>query len=393
MQVKYDLGDWEKRKAALLPVLDAAAGEGLVNRDQLGRLADFLLGRGIKVGAEPHSAAPALPPESLDAPIAGEPVATVEESEAPRFIRGFHDILITIGIVVVLLGLGGLATIYAVIPASIVLAEILVRRQRLALPAVVLTNAFAYACAFGIYPIFNALNADVWQKWFPVGILATVAAMLFLFFWRYKAPIALAAAFVCSYASAVMAVGLLVLDYAKDDKFFIHHPLIFAAFLGTFALLVFGTALRFDFADRMRLTRRSDVAFWMHLAAAPAILYTIMACVYFNSTDGWFSASTTITQAAATVAAVAALMLAGIILDRRAFVTSGLLSFGYAFKVILTQGGFEKLVSSTDTLAFVILLAVGIIVLSLGIGWQPLRRIVIRSLPDQLQALVPPIRG
>jgi len=30
MQVKYDLGGWEKRKMALLPVLQAAAGEGVI---------------------------------------------------------------------------------------------------------------------------------------------------------------------------------------------------------------------------------------------------------------------------------------------------------------------------------------------------------------------------
>lgn len=393
MQVKYDLGDWEKRKAALLPVLDAAAGEGLVARDQLGRLADFLLGRGVKIGLEPQPAAAHPQPESLDTPIANEPVSTVEESEAPRFIRGFHDILITIGIIVVLLGLGGLASIYAVIPASIVLAEILVRRQRLALPAVVLTIAFSVACGAAIYPIFDDTGTAISETWFPVILLATVSVVTLLFFWRYRAPIALAAGLVSGYGAAILALAMLVILYGSNDKFFIDHPLMFAAFLGAYALLVFGTALRFDFADRLRLTRRSDVAFWMHLAAAPAILYTIMACVYFNGAQTWFSSNTSVLQAAVVVVAVLALMLIGIVLDRRAFVTSGLLSFGYAFKVILTEGGFQRLVSSADTLAFVVLLAVGIIVLSLGIGWQPLRRTIVGALPEPLRSLVPPIRG
>ena len=392
MQVKYDLGEWENRKAALLPVLDAAAGEGLIAREQLGRLAEFLLGRGIKVGAEPRQAAISAPPDSLDAPIASEPASTVEESEAPRFIRGFHDILITIGIIVVLLGLGGLATIYAVIPASIVLAEILVRRQRLALPAVVLTIAFSLACGIGIYPMVDGTGAALSEEWLPVVLLATVSVVTFLFFWRYKAPIALAAGFVAAYGAAVIGLTMLVLKFTKDEKFLIDHPLIFAAFLGLYAALVFGTALRFDFADRLRLTRRSDVAFWMHLAAAPAILYTVMASIYMNGEQGWFSATTSIYQAAAIVAAVLVLMLIGIILDRRAFVTSGLLSFGYAFKVLLTEGGFSKLISSSDTLAFIVLLAIGIIVLSLGIGWQPLRRVIVSGLPDPLMRLVPPVR-
>jgi hypothetical protein len=391
MQVKYDLGDWEKRKAALLPVLDAAAVEGLVAREQLGRLADFLLGRGVKVGAEPEPPGASMQPESLDQPIASEAVATVEESEAPRFIRGFHDILITIGIIVALVGIGGLASVYAVIPASIVLAEILVRRQRLALPAVVLTAAFSIACGIAISPIFGDAGV-LSDDWVPVVLLVTTSVVTLLFFWRYKVPIALAAGLVAGYGAAVAVLMVLIVKYNGNEKFFPTHPLMLAVFLGIHAALVFGTALRFDFADRLRLTRRSDVAFWMHLAAAPAILYTIMACVYLNGEQGWFSTTTSLTQAAVIVVAVLALMLIGIILDRRAFVTSGLLSFGYAFRVLLTEGGFSRLISSADTLAFIVLLAIGIIVLSLGIGWQPLRRVVVAALPEPVAERVPPIR-
>lgn len=390
MQEKYDLGDWERRKATLLPVLDAAANEGLIGRDQLGRLAEFLLGRGVRIGDS--VAAAALSADGLDTPIASEPAPAVEESEVPRFIRGFHDILITIGVVVVLLGLAGLATVYAVIPAAIVLAEILVRRQRLALPAVVLTVAFSIACSFGIYPVIEDLGGKLPEIWQPVIVLAIIAIVTLIFFWRYQAPIALATGLVAGYGAAVFSLAILVIIHGQIEKFF-DAPIAYAAFLGVFAALVFGTALRFDFADRSRVTRRSDVAFWMHLAAAPAILYTIMACIYLKGTASMISANTNLLQAVVIVVAVLAMMMIGVVLDRRAFVTSGLLSFGYAFKVILTEGGFERLVSSTDTMAFVVLLAVGTIVLSLGIGWQPLRRFVLGVLPEPVQAVVPPMRS
>ena len=58
-------------------------------------------------------------------------------------MRGFHDILITVGIVVLLLGLGTLVNFLGVLPAIIVLAEWFVRRQRLALPAFTLTIMLA----------------------------------------------------------------------------------------------------------------------------------------------------------------------------------------------------------------------------------------------------------
>jgi hypothetical protein len=393
VQVKYDLSDWDARKAALLPVLDAAAGDGLVARDQIGRLAEFLLGRGVGVG--PVAVASAVPSGSvgLDTPIAAEPVSTVEESEAPRFIRGFHDILITIGVIIGLLGLGGLASVYAVIPAVVVLAEILVRRQRLALPAVVLTIALAIAVGIGVFPILDGVDGHPASDPSPVIFLAVVAAVSLGFYWRYAVPIALASGLVCGLAGVVYGAALMAQWLAGDNDLFGKHPLLFAAFLGAFAVAVFLTALSFDIRDRLRVTRRSDVAFWMHLCAAPALLYTIMAVVYLDGEGGWLSQSTGLYQAAAVVVAVLVLMLIGIVLDRRAFVTSGLLSFGYAFKVLLMEGGIQRLFSSADTLAFVILLAVGVLVLSLGIGWQPLRRRIVGALPAAMQERVPPVRA
>ena len=390
MQVKFDLSDWQGRKTLLLPVLDDAARAGLVPADGTASLAEFLLGRGVGVT---QGAAVVDPVDSgLDTPRAAEPVSPVEESEAPRFIRGFHDILITIGIVVALVGVGGLASIYAVIPVALVLAEILVRRQRLALPAVVLTLAVVYAVAVGTIPLLEGVEA-VDEAWLATVLLATIAAAGMVVYWRYKVPLALAGGLVTIFALLVYCLGLGVRWLSGNAAFFDSHPNVFVALLGVFALLVFGTALWFDMRDRLRLTRRSDVAFWMHLAAAPAILYTLMGLVFFGDIYGVFSSGTTLWQAAAIVAAVLALMLIGIVLDRRAFVTSGLLSFGYAFQILLTKGGLAAALASADTVIFLIFLAIGVVVLSLGIGWQWLRNVIVRRLPESLQDVIPPARG
>jgi hypothetical protein len=392
MQVKFDLSDWQGRKTRLLPILLDAEREGLVVGGATEKLGEFLLGRGVGVaGAEP--VLPADPSAGgLDTPRASEPASPVEESEAPRFVRGFHDILITIGIIVGLIGLGGLASVYAVIPAAIVLAEILVRRQRLALPAVVLTLAVGIAVGFGTIPIWEGFD-ETQEDWIPVAALAVVSLSGFLVYWRYKVPLALAGGLVCLFGAIVSAAGVLLGKFGGGVDFFTAHPSAVVALIGAFAVLTFGTALRFDIGDRHRLTRRSDVAFWMHLAAAPAILYTVMAQIYLGNPSGWFSSDTTVWQAGAIVMAVVVLMLVGIVLDRRAFVTSGLLSFGYAFKVLLTEGGFERLSASTGTLASLTLLVIGVVVLSLGIGWQPLRRVIVGNLPEGLRDLMPPVRG
>lgn len=388
--MKFDLGDWQGRKARLLPILEEAAQAGLVSADATAKLGDFLLGRGVGVAAPDMVADPAA--SGLDTPRASEQASPVEESEAPRFVRGFHDILITIGIVVGLVGLAGLASVYAVIPAAIVLAEILVRRQRLALPAVTLTAAVVLAAAIGTMPVWDGLEAP-YGDWIAPGILAAIAVVGLLFYWRYKVPLALAGGLVCLYGAVVYSAALCLRWLSGNPALFETRPTALVGFLGLFAILVFGTALRFDIADRHRLTRRSDVAFWMHLAAAPAILYTILAEIYLGNQADWFSADTNLWQAAAIVGAVLLLMLIGIILDRRAFVTSGLISFGYAFKVLLSEGGLAEALTSADTLVFLTFLAIGVVVLALGIGWQPLRRLIVGNLPRGLKDLVPPVPG
>lgn len=112
--------------------LEEAAGAGIISSSQAERLLPYLADRNI--GALPTG-------QGLSAPRFPDDPNPLEDTEAPRFVRGFHDVLITIGLVVLLIGLWGLANRYAPLLAIVVLAEILVRRQRLALPAVVLTVA------------------------------------------------------------------------------------------------------------------------------------------------------------------------------------------------------------------------------------------------------------
>ncbi|MFB2561874.1 hypothetical protein [Rhizobium sp. IMFF44] len=113
--------------------LEDAAGEGIISSGQAERLLPYLAARNIGV----------LPAQALSSQHGQDDPNPLEDTEAPRFVRGFHDVLITIGVIVLLIGLWGLANRYAPILAIVVLAEILVRRQRLALPAVVLTVALA----------------------------------------------------------------------------------------------------------------------------------------------------------------------------------------------------------------------------------------------------------
>ena len=322
----------------------------------------------------------------LAAPRDMDGVSSVEESEAPRFVRGFHDVLISIGIVIALTGLGMLASVYALIPASIALAEILVKRQRLALPAFVLTIAFVTGIVAAVITLLGDGTSDNVENFLIV--YGSVVVGLVPFYWRYRVPAALAAlvlsGILLGYFLFLWGVeGGTSVDLLKSGA---------ALWAGlAFSIAAFCAAMWFDIRDRLRRTRYSDVAFWLHLGAAPALLNSALGLVLSTGKSGavWMQ-SLSSSQAGATLAVIAVFMMTGLIIDRRAFVTAGLLSLGYALSVILKDMRLGLQDLGGDNLFGFTALAVGIVVLALGIGWQPFRARVLRVLPAMVRDRVPP---
>lgn len=304
-----------------------------------------------------------------------------DASEAPRFIRGFHDILITIGIIIALGGLWALASAIAVIPAVVLLAEWFVRRQRLALPAFTLTVMLVLSVGVAMEgAIGNAGNLT------GIAIFLAEVAALSLFYWRYRVPVALAALIWAGFSLAFFLILAAVGGGATPNSLFSNHPRLIGVIGLVVTLAMFAVALRFDAADRLRVTRRSDVAFWLHLVAAPLLLYSAFA-VLLGPDGFWWADKPDASEAMAAIGIVTLMVLVGIIIDRRAFVTSGLISLGVALAVIMRETGID--ISSITAFAF---LAVGVIVLLLGSGWQQLRALFVGAMPDAIGARVPPVQ-
>ena len=351
--------------------LAAAAEKGLISADRVNDLDAFLSARGVSAG--PAMAAASRPGETLHDALAAE------ESEQPRFLRGFHDILITIGVVVVLVGLWGIGGTIAVLPLIIVLAEILVRRQRLALPAVALTLALVHWVGQGMYNVMAA-GQPAWtdETYLILAYVCAFPVPLGLFYWRYRVPLSFAL-FLLSIAAVAVAFVFLALDKAFGVDFVLEqYPHLVAAILLVAALAIFALAMRYDISDPHRLTLRSDIAFWLHLAAAPALLQG----------DVWWTGEGGLGQSAAVIFLVALFMTIGLVIDRRAFVTSGLLSLGAAIWTILQKSG-----ASLDTYVFIAFAVVGLTVLVIGIFWQPLRRAAMSLLPVAFTARLHAGRG
>src|SRR5437763_14328861 len=73
-----------------------------------------------------------------------------------------------------------------------------------------------------------------------------------------------------------------------------------------------------DSSDRARLTRRSDVAFWLHLLAAPMIVHPIFTLLGLNN------GSASIGEGVTVILLYVALGLTALAVDRRALLVSAL---------------------------------------------------------------------
>ncbi len=136
-------------------------------------------------------------------------------------------------------------------------------------------------------------------------------------------------------------------------------PLLLACGLAVFAL-----AMSFDMSDPQRLTRRTDIAFWLHLLAAPLIVHPlIQGFVWADGTPG-----ETGTAAWPMLATFAVLGLVAVLVDRRALLVSGLAYAGIAFASLVRDSGVAG--SSTP----LTILVLGAFILLLSALWHPLRR-------------------
>ncbi len=136
-------------------------------------------------------------------------------------------------------------------------------------------------------------------------------------------------------------------------------------------------AMRWDSSDPARVTRRSDVAFWLHLLAAPMIVHPVFTLLGLN--DG----NATIGEGLVVVLLYAVLAIAALAIDRRALLVSALAYVLYALTELFKQlGAVELNVALTA-------LVIGSALLMLSAYWHQARRLIVVRLPEALQGKLP----
>jgi hypothetical protein len=301
------------------------------------------------------------------------------DEESFRLLTGFNDIFVAIAIALLLTsigwlggwvktGLGGLG----VAVAAWALAEYFTRVRRMALPSIILLLAFAGGVAATMVGTLVDINPD-WSDQtnalIATGIALVTGGATWLHWKRFMVPITVAVG-AASGVAALVALYVAVTHVSEDGIF----PLVLVGGIGTFAL-----AMWWDGSDLTRTTRRSDVAFWLHLAAAPMIAHSVFHML------GVFQGQIGVTQALIVMALYLVFAFIALAIDRRALLVSSLAYVLYALSMLFQQAGAVEL--SMAFTAFVI----GSALLTLSAFWHPMRRAVIGTLGN-LGNRLPPVQ-
>jgi MFS family permease len=340
-------------------------------------------------------AAGALSPDAaagLRANVDGRSSSSAVDEEHFRLITGFNDIFVSIAAAILLFAVGwignavgpniggdGPSPFAGLLVAATAwgLAEFFTRKRRMALPSILLLLAFTGGV---LLTAFASLVLAVGEGNFEqneravalvVAASAAIAAGATWLHWRrFRVPITVAVG-----VATLVGVVMALIAYASGEVPGLERiMLVTALVLGVGVFLV---AMWWDSSDRARETRRSDVAFWLHLLAAPMIVHPIFSLL--GLTDG----DATIGEALVVLAVYVLLGITALAIDRRALLVSALAYVLFALISLFREFGAVEL--NIALAAFVI----GSGLLLLSAFWHGVRRSIVRPLPPALQARLP----
>lgn len=331
---------------------------------------------------------------SLRSFIDSQRASPAVDEENFRLVTGFNDIFVSIAAAILLFAVGWIGqsigqTMGLVIdvdgPSPLASAAIaatawglalfFTARRRMALPSILLLLAFVGGVGATVgFLLSLGVNTSDPDDRVIVAILAgssLVGAIAAWLHWRtFRVPITVAAG---AAAIAGLALSLLNLPFANDPN----EQTIMLGFVLLLGIGVFLFAMRWDSSDPARVTRRSDVAFWLHLLAAPMIVHPVFMLLGLN--DG----TATIGEGLAVIALYIALGITALAIDRRALLVSALAYVLYALSELFKQVGAVELNIALTALV------IGSALLLLSAYWHQARSIIVRRLPGALQSKLP----
>ena len=294
------------------------------------------------------------------------------DEENFRLLNSFNDVFVVIASVLLLVAvgvlggsmLGPIGAGFAVAAAAWGLAEFFTRQRRMALPSIVLLLAYVGGVSFSLINLTHVDKglkdaAGVWLV-LSVVITAVIALATWLHWRRFHVPITVAA----GTGVVVLALSACVTELILPEQASRWLACLFVAGLAVFTL-----AMRWDMSDPTRQTQRADVAFWLHLLAAPLLVHPIF------STLG-SGANLSVAAGLAIVGLYVLLAAVSLLIDRRALMVSALVYVVYALNMLLKQFG-EMGINFALTA-----LLISSLLLTLSAFWHPCRMRLLAYVPQ-----------
>lgn len=325
--------------------------------------------------------------------VAARQASSLVDEEQFRLLTGFNDIFVAIAGSILLVALGMLGQILCqqiglvpsrgpegaaplggllVAGAAWALAEYFTRVRRMALPSILFLLAFAGGVLWMLTSIAALLfpEADDVRSPALFGACALLTALATLAHWRrFGVPITIAA-LAAALSGAVIALAIAFVPLLADAPYW---PMLACG------IIVFLFAMRWDMSDRERRTRRADVAFWLHLLAAPLIAHALFHLL------GAFDDRMSTANGLVVVLLYMAFGVVALAIDRRALLVSSLAYVLWALQMLLQHvGGLQVGMALTA-------LVIGSALLLLSAFWHAARALVVARLPHALAERLPPV--
>jgi hypothetical protein len=309
---------------------------------------------------------------------AGRRATLPAEDEPFEFFRGFSEIFISIGLIILLTGttgllaaFGGFALLTLVPLATAAIAwwwaGYFTLKRRMTLPSMVLATAFGIGIVIFVFTVLAQGGID--QRMIAVlGFSASALAMV-AWYRRFRLPFAafLTGGFILGavYAVTVSAsnlAGLFTGFQGYGSLFDLGESPAFATATLLFGVGAFLTGMWFDTRDPYRLGRHSATAFWCHLLAAPALVNTVAVTLLNGGGIGFLAV------------ALVLITLLALVIDRRSFLTAAIAYIAIVIGWVMGDGG--------GTSWIFILLILGAFITAIGTWWVQLRAKVMQMLPE-----------
>ncbi|EFL91374.1 hypothetical protein REG_1718 [Candidatus Regiella insecticola LSR1] len=204
--------------------------------------------------------------------VAGVKKTSALDEENFRLLTGFNDLFVVMASLLLLGALFFICVYYyqqawlgglLVTGASWALAEYFVRQRHMALPAIVLLFTFIFGVGFATVSTLYVIGY-LFVGELVAAILTALAALLH---WRrFRTPITLAAGLGTVLLYVLMSLNKFLPAVAANVMPYV----VFCM-----GLLAFAGAMYWDISDLRRQTRHSDIAFWLHLLAAPLLVHPV----------------------------------------------------------------------------------------------------------------------